>query len=153
DTAYMQVRFNNDVPGSLWVSQAATGHYCNIRLRVFGEKASLEWDHSAPDCLLFSRLNEPAQIIARGLGAGMSLAASRFSHVPRGNPQGWIDAWASLYTELAIAIEARRAGRRVPSGLLNYPTVVDGARGMKFLEAALESHRDGGAWVDCRLDI
>ena len=83
----------------------------------------------------------------------MSAAASRFNRVPRGNPQGWIDAWAGLYAEFAIAIEARREGRDVPAGLLAYPTVEDGARGIKFLEAALESHRAGGAWVDCRLKI
>jgi predicted dehydrogenase len=137
----------------LFVSQAATGTNCNIRLRIFGEKAGLEWNHEYPDFLHFNRLNEPAQIIVRGPGAGMSAAASRFNRVPRGNPQGWVDAWAGLYTEFAIAIEARRSGTRLPDGLLAYPTVVDGARGIKFLEAALESHRAGGVWVDCRLNV
>jgi len=153
DTAFMQLRLNDDVPGSLWISQAAAGTDCNIRLRVFGEKAGLEWNHEFPDYLHFNRLNEPKQVIVRGEGAGMSAAASRFNRVPRGNPQGWIDAWAGLYAEFAIAIEARREGRNVPAGLVAYPTVEDGARGIKFLEAALESHRAGGAWVDCRLKI
>ena len=153
DTAFMHLRFAGNVLGTLFVSQAATGTNCNIRLRIFGEKAGLEWNHEYPDFLRFNRLNEPAQIIVRGPGAGMSAAASRFNRVPRGNPQGWVDAWAGLYTEFAIAIEARRSGTRVPDGLLAYPTVVDGARGIKFLEAALESHRAGGAWVDCRLDV
>ena len=83
----------------------------------------------------------------------MNAAGMRFSRVPRGNPQGWIDAWAGLYTEFAIAVEARRDGIALPAGLLDFPTVVDGARGVKFLEAALESHRRDGAWVDCRLAV
>jgi hypothetical protein len=107
----------------------------------------------APEILHFKRLNAPAQTIIRGQGAGMSAAASRFNRQPRGSPQALIDAWASLYTEFAIAIEARRAGTQLPPDLLAYPTVLDGARGVKFVEAAIESHRVGGAWVDCRLEL
>jgi predicted dehydrogenase len=151
DTAFVQLRFNDAVPGTLWVSQAATGTNCNIKIRVFGDKASIEWNHENPDMLHFNRLNRPAEVIVRGPDSGMKAAGMRFSRVPRGNPQGWADAWAGLYTEYAIAIAARRDGVSVPVGLLDYPDVVDGARGIKFLEAALESHRSGGAWVDCRL--
>jgi predicted dehydrogenase len=153
DTAFMQLRFNDEVPGSLWVSQAATGTNCNIRIRVFGDKASIEWNHEAPDILHFNRLNMPGELIIRGPASGMNAAGMRFSRVPRGNPQGWADAWAGLYTEYAIAIGARRDSVEVPEGLLDYPTVVDGARGIKFLESALESHRSGGSWVDCRLQV
>src|SRR5262245_27588638 len=88
DTAFMQLQFAGDVPGTLFVSQAATGTNCNIRLRIFGDKAGLEWNHEYPDFLHFNRLNEPAQILVRGPGAGISAAASRFNRVPRGNPQG-----------------------------------------------------------------
>jgi predicted dehydrogenase len=151
DTAFMQLRFGDDVPGTLWVSQAAAGEDCNIRLRIFGDKAAVDWSHADPDRLWFRPLGEPPRLIARGPGAGMNAAGTRFSRVPRGNPQGWIDAWAGLYTEFAVAVEARRDGIALPAGLLDFPTVVDGARGVKFLEAALESHRHDGAWVDCRL--
>ena len=153
DTAFVQLCFADGVPGSLWVSQAAAGTDCNIRIRIFGDKAGLEWSHEEPDQLRFNRLNQPAQIIKRGQGSGMVAAAERFSHVPRGNPQGWVDAWAGLYAEFAAVIAARRAGMPVPHSAVDYPTVVDGARGVKFLEAALESHEAGGAWTDCRLAL
>ena len=153
DTAFIQLRFAEDVPGALWVSQAATGTNCNIRIRVFGEKAAIEWNHETPDQLHFNRLNQPAQIIVRGQGAGMNAAGERFNRVPRGNPQGWVDAWAGLYGEFAGAIAARRAGSGVQNGLLDCPTVIDGARGVKFLEAAVDSHKAGGTWVDCQLRL
>ena len=153
DTAFVQLRFADDVPGFIWVSQAAAGSDCNIRIRVFGEKAGLEWSHDRPDQLSFNPLNQPARIIKRGPGAGMVPAAERFSRVPRGNPQGWVDAWAGLYAEFAVAIAARRAGRPLPPEAVDIPTVIDGARGVKFLEAALDSHRAGGAWTDCRLQL
>src|SRR5262249_10353837 len=79
DTAFILLRFADDVPGSLWVSQAATGTNCNIRIRVFGEKASIEWNHEDPDRLYFNRLNQPAQIIVRGRGAGMNPAGEHFN--------------------------------------------------------------------------
>jgi predicted dehydrogenase len=153
DTAFMHVRYDDTVPGTLFVSQAAAGMDCAMRLRIFGNKAGLDWDMQVPEILRFNRLNAPAQTIVRGPGAGMSAAASRFNRQPRGSPQALIDAWASLYTEFAIAIEARRAGSQLPPDLLAYPTVIDGARGVKFVEAAIESHQAGGAWVDCRLMV
>ena len=153
DTAFVQLRYAGGVPGSLWVSQAAAGTDCNIRLRIFGDKAGVEWSHEEPDQLRFNRLKRPAQIIKRGQGAGMAAAAERFSHISRGNPQGWVDAWAGLYAEFATAIAARRAGMPVPPSAADYPTVVDGARGVKFVEAALASHEARGAWTDCRLEL
>jgi predicted dehydrogenase len=153
DTAFMHVRYDDAVPGTLFVSQAAAGTDCVIRLRIFGDKAGLDWDMQTPEILHFKRLNAPPQTMIRGQGAGISAAASRFNRQPRGSPQALIDAWASLYTEFAIAIEARRAGTQLPPDLLAYPTVLDGARGVKFVEAAIKSHRAGGAWVDCRLEL
>jgi predicted dehydrogenase len=153
DTAFMHVRYDDAVPGTLFVSQAAAGADCVIRLRIFGDKAGLDWDMQTPEILHFKRLNAPPQTIIRGQGVGISAAASRFNRQPRGSPQALIDAWASLYTEFAIAIEARRAGTQLPPDLLAYPTVLDGARGVKFVEAAIKSHRACSAWVDCRLEL
>jgi len=150
DTAFMQVRFG-DVPGTLMVSQAAAGTHCGLRLRVFGEKAGLEWEQEIPEYLRFAPLGEPPQTISRGFGAGMGREASRFVRMPRGHPEALTDAWANIYTEFAIAIEARREGRALPQGLLRYPDVVDGARGVRFVECAVASAAAGGTWVNCGL--
>ena len=71
----------------------------------------------------------------------------------RGFSEGIIEAWANLYVEFALAVAARRDGVSPPAGWLNYPTVEDGARGVRFIEAAVESHKAGGEWVDCRLKL
>jgi predicted dehydrogenase len=150
DTAFMHLRFEGGIPGTLMVSQAAAGTQCGLRLRVFGALAGLEWNQENPEFLSFTPLDSPTQIIGRGYGAGMLPAAVRFVRMPRGHPEALTDAWANLYTELAVAIDARRVGRTLPEGLLAYPTVVDGARGVKFVEAAVRSNATGD-WVDCRL--
>lgn len=151
DTAFMHVRFAGDVPGTLMVSQAAAGTACGLRLRIFGEKAGLEWQQESPEILRFAPFDAPARTISRGFGAGMGSEAGRFVRMPIGHPEALTDAWANLYTELAIAVEARRSGQSLPDGLLRYPGVVDGARGVRFVEAAAASAKGGGAWVDCRL--
>ncbi len=152
DTAFMNVRFG-DVPGTLMVSQAAAGAQCGLRLRLFGEKAGLEWDQENPEYLRFNPVGQPAQSISRGFGSGMGREASRFVRMPRGHPEALTDAWANIYTEFAIAIEARRDGRTLPPGLLHYPDIVEGARGVRFVEAAVASAAAGGTWVDCHLAL
>jgi predicted dehydrogenase len=148
DTVYVNARYEGDVPGLLWATQVAPGNPCGLHLRLYGERAGLEWDQEAPETIRFDVFGEPSKIISRGVGAGVGSAALRLTRTPRGHPEGWIEAWANLYTELAVAVDARRRGGEVAADTLNYPTVVDGARGMQFIEAVVSSSRGGGAWVD-----
>lgn len=151
DTAFMHLRFAGGVPGTLMVSQAAAGTQCGLRLRVFGTTGGLEWEQENPEYVRYTPLDQPTQVIGRGYGAGMQEEAIRFVRMPRGHPEALTDAWANLYIEMAVAIEARRAGRVLPEGLLAYPTVIDGAKGVAFVEAAIRSDAADGAWIDCRL--
>ena len=151
DTAFMHLRFAGDVPGTLMVSQAAAGTRCGLRLRVFGDRAGLEWEQESPETLRVTEVGAPARIIARGYGGDMGHEATRFVRLPVGHPEGLTDAWANIYTEYAVAIEARRSGTSLPPDLLRGAGAVEGARGVRFVEAAAESAAQGGSWVDCRL--
>ena len=153
DTVHMMVRYEGDVPGTLWCTQVAPGNGCGLRLRVYGDEAGLEWDQQLPEVLRFARFGEPARIVTRGFGAGIGERAERLTRAPRNHPEGWIEAWGNLYTEFAIAVEARRDGREIDRDLLDFPTVEDGALGVKFIEAALESDAAGGAWVGATLSL
>jgi predicted dehydrogenase len=152
DTAFMHLRFAGGVPGTLMVSQAAAGTQCGLKLRVFGTKGGLEWGQENPEFLRFTPVDAPTQVYGRGFGGGMLEPAVRLVRMPRGHPEALTDAWANLYTELAIAIEARRSGTTLPDDLLSYPTVWEGAQGVRFVEAAIESN-DSGQWVDCTLAV
>jgi predicted dehydrogenase len=148
----MHVRFSGGVPGTLMVSQAAAGTQCGLKLRVFGTLGGLEWEQESPEFLRFTPLDAPTQVFGRGYGGGMLAPAVRFVRMPRGHPEALTDAWANLYTEFAIAIDARRSGTTLSPGLLAFPTVIDGAKGVKFVEAAVQSNATD-SWVDCRLEI
>ena len=147
DTAFLNLAFDNDAPGLMWITQAAPGNYCGLRFRIFGEKGGLEWDQEHPETLRFTPFRQPEQIIVRGHGSGMLPAAERMVNLPRGHGEALSDAWGNLYTEIAVAVAARRSGTPLPEGLLALPDIHEGARGVRFIHAAADSHEASGAWV------
>lgn len=134
DTAFMQLRFESRVPGTLMVSQTMAGSQCGLHLRVCGTKTSLEWHQEQPEVLHLRAIGAREQIISRGHDSGMIEQTQRLLRMPRGHPETLIDAWANLYLELALAIQARR---ELDKGLLAYPATADGLEGMRFVEVAI----------------
>jgi predicted dehydrogenase len=146
DNVHMLLRFSSGAKGSLWATQVAPGNENNLRLRVYGEKAGLEWHQENPNELSFTPLGKPKQIIRRG-SAGTGRAAAHATRIPSGHPEGYLEAFAQLYNDLAEQIISRRE-KRVPDPLsLLVPTVEDGVEGVRFIKAALESSKNGSAWT------
>jgi predicted dehydrogenase len=146
DNVHMMLRFSKGVKGSLWATQVAVGNENNLRLRIYGEKAGLEWGQENPNELIFGALGEPRRIIRRG-SAGTGRAAAHATRVPSGHPEGYLEAFAQLYTDLAEQIVARREKRKPDPDSLLVPGVEDGVEGVRFINAAIESSRNGSAWT------
>ncbi len=100
DNAHMLLRFAGGARGMLWSSQVAPGNENALRLRVYGSEGGLEWAQEQPNALLFTRFGEPPRLIRRA-GAGSSPAAAHASRVPSGHPEGYLEAFAQLYRDLA----------------------------------------------------
>jgi len=146
DNVHMLLRFAGGAKGSLWATQVAPGNENNLRLRVYGEKAGLEWHQENPNELSFTPLGQPKQIIRRG-SAGTGSAAAHATRIPSGHPEGYLEAFAQLYNDLADQIISRRE-KRAPNPLsLLVPTVEDGVEGVRFIKTALESSKNGSAWT------
>lgn len=146
DNVHMMLRFSSGAKGSLWASQVAPGNENNLRLRVYGEKAGLEWHQENPNELSFTPLGQPKQVIRRG-SAGTGRAAAHATRIPSGHPEGYLEAFAQLYKDLAEQIVSRRE-KRAPDPLsLLAPTVEDGVEGVRFIKTALESSRNGSEWT------
>jgi predicted dehydrogenase len=143
DTAFMTLRMDGGAVGTLMVSQALAGSQCGLRLRLAGTRATLEWHQETPEVLHLRPVEAPAQVLTRGHGAGIKPAIERLVRMKRGHPEALSDAWANLYLEVAVAVEARRDGRPLPPGLVQVPTVEDGLRGMHFVDAATRSAASG----------
>jgi predicted dehydrogenase len=147
DNAHMMLRFASGARGMLWCSQVAAGLENGLRIRIYGQKAGLEWHQENPNYLTLSPLGEPPRIIRRnGYGADeVSRAASR---IPGGHPEGYLEGFAQLYTDVAEQIAARIENREPNPFSLQVPTVEHGVRGVRFIEAAVRSSQRKAAWVD-----
>ncbi len=152
DAACVLMRWGGGARGAMWVTNAAAGGEHGLGFRIFGEKGGLEWWQEQPNELRHRRLGGFEQVLTRRLHGGLSPEAERATRVEIGHPEGYQEAFANLYRDAALAMVARRTGRAVEPMALDFPTVEDGARGMRMIEAALESARTGG-WVDCRLAL
>jgi len=145
DNVQLLLRFSKGVKGMLWASQVAPGNENNLRLRVYGEKAGLEWQQENPNELIFAPLGQPRRTLRRG-GPGTGRAAAGATRIPAGHPEGYLEAFAQLYKDLAEQITAKREGRPPDPQSLLVPGIADGVEGMRFISAVLESSRNRSAW-------
>lgn len=145
DNAHVMLRFAGGAKGMLWCSQVAPGNENALRLRVYGTKGGIEWAQEDPNRLWFTPLGAEKRLITRG-GVGAGAAAARVTRIPAGHPEGYLEAFATIYTEAAHAIEAHRAGKK-PDADVIYPTVDDGLAGVAFIDACVRSSRKNGGWV------
>lgn len=145
DNVQMMMRYVNGARGSLWASQVAPGNENGLRIRVYGTKASLTWVQANPNEMLFAPLGEPIRILTRG-GPGSVRADARVTRVPPGHPEGYLEGFANIYTDVALAIKAARTGAPPPEGVM-FPDIDDGVKGMAFIEAAVRSSKANAAWT------
>ena len=146
DNAQVLLRFASGARATLWASQVAPGNENNLRIRVYGAKGGLEWKQEHPNQLYWSPFGQATQIIARGTGAAGS-AAARVTRIPPGHPEGYLEAFGTLYSEIALAIRAHRDGAQALDAAIQYPTVVDGVQGVEFVETVVKSAAARGTWV------
>ena len=146
DNAGVLLRFEGGARGMLWTSQVAVGRENSLSLRVYGEQGSLEWMQEEPNVLRFVRFGDPPQSLTRA-GAGSRPEGLRASRVPSGHPEGYLEAFAQLYRDLAEQISARREGRSPDSACLCVPRIGEGVQGMRFVAAAVASSQNGSQWT------
>jgi predicted dehydrogenase len=146
DNVQIMLRFAEGARGLLWASQVATGNQNNLRLRVFGEKAGIEWRQEDPNYVWFAPLGKTPSLIHRA-GPGATAVAAHASRLPAGHPEGYLEAFAQLYADVAEQISARLENRSPAASSLLVPTVDDGVAGMRFISAVLESSRRNAAWT------
>ncbi len=146
DDGSVLLRFHNGARGILWASQVAIGRENGLNIRVFGERGSLEWHQQEPNTLIVDWPNKPRELrrTATPFVGKMSAAATR---IPPGHPEGFLEGFANLYRNFALALRKRQAGKKVDQSACDYPTVADGVRGMAFLETVVRAGKAKQKWV------
>ena len=137
----------SSAPGTAaaWASQVAPGNENNLQLRIYGEKGGLKWRQEDPNYLEYAPLGEPPRRISRG-GPGSDDNAARVTRIPSGHPEGYLEGFTTIYTEVAGAIRAAREGG-APDAAVLFPTGDDGVKGVRFVEAVVESSQADAAWI------
>lgn len=149
DDANILLRFDNGAKGSLWSSQVATGNENALRIRIYGDKAGLDWSQENPNSLSFTELGGSRQILSRG-SANIPSAAGYQPRLPAGHPEGFLEAFATLYANFAQQLQARKQGSVSESDVLLIPGIDAGVRGMRFIETAVRSNLEGNIWCELR---
>jgi len=145
DDGNLLIHYKGGARGVLFASQISAGEENNLTVRVYGTKASLEWHQEHPNELIVKYQDAPRRTFRRG-NEYLSDVAKRFTRVPAGHPEAFLEAFANIYREGARAIECEVNGKPLPEDL-DYPNVNDGVEGMAFIETAVLSAKKGGAWT------
>jgi predicted dehydrogenase len=145
DNTQVMLRFKGGAKGMLWASQIAVGNENALRLRIYGSKGGIDWDQETPNQMTVTQFGQPKQIFTRA-GAAAAGAGLRHLRTPGGHPEGYLEAFATLYTEAAQLIRARKTGSDLPQDV-HLPDINDGILGMQFIAACIESSANDAAWV------
>jgi predicted dehydrogenase len=134
------LRFTQNTKGVLRASQIATGEENNFTLAVYGKKAGLKWEQENPNYLYLLEDGHPIRILKPGHAYNSDLSLDG-TKLPPGHPEGIFDAMGNIYNGMAKAL------RGLPYDAAEFPTIVDGVRGMRFIEQTVASHQQGNVWI------
>jgi predicted dehydrogenase len=135
------LRCSNNAKGVICTSQIATGEENSFIVKIYGEKAGLKWEQENPNYLYLMEDGKPLRVLKPGHGYNSKLSLDG-TKLPPGHPEGIFDSMGNIYKGVAKAIN------KEPYDHGEYPTIIDGVRGMNFIEKAVESHQKGNVWLN-----
>jgi predicted dehydrogenase len=152
DNCNILLRYGSGARGMLWASQVAPGNDNALRTRVFGDKGGLEWHQEHPEVLRLFPFGQPPRMVIRA-HPDTGKSAGRVTRIPPGHVEGYLEGFANIYRDCAELVTAKLESRAPDPGATLVPTVEDGARGVKFITAAVESSSRGAVWTDLALAL
>jgi predicted dehydrogenase len=147
DDAAALLRFANGASGVLIATQVAAGEENDVKIRVYGEKGGIVWTHPDANSLQLKMSGEPVQILRTG-NDYLSDAAKKNTRFPAGHPEGYLEAFANIYTGFAEAVRDHVAGKYSGPESYDFPSTKEGVRGMAFIETMLASSKSNQKWTD-----
>ena len=146
DNDVVLVEYEGGATGCYWTSQFAIGHKNDLRVRIYGEKGSILWEQE--NCEKVTMIEYDGTEVVRYRGApGIEPGAAAYGRLPSGHTEGWLESMGNLYRSFAECVEAKKNGAFTPD-MIDFPTVHEGAEGVKFVHACLKSNEAGNVWVE-----
>jgi len=147
DDGAVLLKYDNGATGVLFASQIAAGEENNVKIRVYGENGSVEWQQEDENSLVIKWLDKPKEVWRTGTGYVGSYAKHN-SRTPAGHPEGYLEAFANLYRNFALCIKAQMTGQTPKDEWRDFPGIEEGVRGMAFIENVIRSGKSEQKWVD-----
>jgi len=146
DDANVLLRFDNGAKGVLHCSQISAGEENALNIRVYGELGSIEWHQHDPNTMYVKWLEKPMEVYRVGQGY-LGESATAHTRTPAGHPEGYLEAFANIYRNFAKVLQGKLDGTDVEKVYQDFPTVEEGVRGMKFIDAVIASGENNAAWT------
>ncbi len=146
DNDQILVEYEGGATGVNWTSQFAIGCDNSLRVRIYGSRGTILWSQEECEEITLIKEDGIAQRIRRGYGQ-ITPGAAKYTRMPAGHPEGWLESMGNLYDSFTECVEAKKNGTFTPD-MIDYPTVDDGIQGLKYVEACLESNEHGNVWVN-----
>ena len=147
DDGNVLLRFNNGAKGILHASMISAGEENCLNIRVYGEKAGLEWHQVEPNTLIVKWYDKPAEIYRSGVNNGYLAEHTQFSsRLPSGHPEGYFEAFATIYRNFALTLGCRLNGEEPKPEYLDFPSIDEGIVGMKFVTNVVASSNSSEKW-------
>lgn len=146
DDGNVLLRFGNGAKGILHASQICAGEENNLNIRIYGTKGGLQWFQMEPNSLYVKWLDKPMEVLRTGVG-NLYPEAMAHTRIPAGHPEGYLEAFANIYRNFAICLRARLEGKEPDPVYMDFPTVSDGVRGMRFIGRVVYAGSSEEKWV------
>jgi predicted dehydrogenase len=146
DNGAVLLRMENGASGVLMASQVDTGAENNLKIKVYGDKAGVEWEQELHNSLTVRWPGKPAEIYRAGTPYLGKLAKAN-TRTPAGHPEGYIEAFANIYRNFAKCIYTLQEGTAPELENLDFPGAEDGIRGMAFIDLVLKSSQSEQKWT------
>jgi predicted dehydrogenase len=147
DNAVIMIEYKGGAKGLYWSSQIAVGYDNGLRVRIFGEKGTIQWAQESPNYIDVFKLGRPNERWSRGRDSFYAHAQS-YSRIPAGHPEGYFEALANIYKTFAGAVRMLKAGQVPGEAEMDFPSAEMGMDGVKFINKCVESSGLGAVWVD-----
>ena len=146
DDGNVLITLEDGIEGNLMTSQIATGEENDLKIRVWGDSGGIEWKHSSPNTLLLKLNGRPNQIYRAGVNNSyLSDFALANCRTPSGHPEGFIEAFANIYRNFSYSVKNYKNNKK-DDPIYDYPTVEEGYRGMRFIDAVIDSSKNS-KWI------
>jgi predicted dehydrogenase len=146
DDANVLLRFDGGAKGVLHCSQISAGEENALNIRVYGEKGGIQWHQHDPNTMYVKWLDKPMEVYRTGQGY-MGEVAAAHTRTPAGHPEGYLEAFANIYRNFTKVVQAIIDGKKADKMYHDFPTVEEGVRGMKFIDAVIDSGQNNAAWT------